>query len=285
MNQNAHAAAPFVCVYASQVAACIGANRHQKVSDAVKKMWQRISPEGFQSALDRNGLKTEDAAIRDLAVANVAVRSLVQRSLLPPDSSCEAASTYAGVHGELSGLASLMDDEKQLVDSALKRNVFTSYGTRAEPEALNYIREVLGVPCHADPTFYKQKMGEIDTGVGTLPWFLGGKVDAVSDDGTLVIEIKNRVHRLFRKAPLYEEIQIQSYLELLDIQDGVLVECLKPVQGLQTSVISVARNRVWWEYEIVPKLHAFVTFVVRLLDDTQLQDSFLMSKRPSAMVC
>ena len=31
--------APFVCVYASQLAACIGRNRHRRVSDAVLAMY------------------------------------------------------------------------------------------------------------------------------------------------------------------------------------------------------------------------------------------------------
>ena len=271
---------PYLCIYASQVAACIGANRHHKVSDAVTLMWQRICPASFKLALKRNGLKTDEDAVKDLANANADVQSLVDQSLIMTDTSADVAATYQGVHEQLIGVP-LTDRDKALVDAALKKNLFTSYGTRAEPETLDYIRSVMRVPCHTDTTFYKLKMGEVEG----IPWFVGGKIDALSDDGMLVIEIKNRVHRLFHRAPAYEAIQVQTYLELLDKPHGILVECFRAETGVaHTSAIPIARDKAYWNATIVPKLRAVVSFVVRLLRDTALQDAFLKSKRPSEMV-
>ena len=272
---------PYVCVYASQVAACIGANRHSSVSDATVAMWTRISPSGFREAMRRNGLKTEEDMVRDIAEAHADVRTLVERSLGAASVTSEGVSaSYEGVSEEL-GAVTLDDREKQMVDAALKKNLYTSYGTRAEPETLQYVREVMRVPCHADPTFYKVRMGEAEG----VPWFVGGKIDALSDDGSLVIEIKNRVNRLFHRAPAYEAVQVQTYLEVVDVPHGILVECFTPDAGpVQTSVIPIARDRVKWRQDIAPKLRTFVGFLVRLLRDEALQDAFLRSKRPSAMV-
>lgn len=272
---------PYVCVYASQVAACIGANRHSKVSDAMVTMWQRISPHGFREAMRRNGLRTGEDLVRDIAAANADVRTLVERSLGAASVTSQGvAASYEGVHEDLSGVA-LGELERQVVDAALKKNLFTAYGTRAEPDTLHHVKEVMRVPCHADPTFYKVHMGQVDG----VPWFVGGKIDALSDDGLLVIEIKNRVNRLFHRAPAYEAVQVQAYLELVDVPHGILVECFTPDAGpVQTSVIPIARDRTAWAHDIVPKLRTFVGFLVRLLGDPALQDAFLRSKRPSAMV-
>lgn len=269
-----------MCVYASQVAMCIGANRHKRISDAVVLMWQRISAHSFQDAMRRNNLKTEEDALVALAQVNDDVRAILDRSKQSAASSAEVASCYQDAQAELEN-AALPDTDKHLVDAAMRKNLYTTYGTRAEPEMLEHIRTSLGIPCHADPTFYKRGMGE----AGGVPWYIGGKIDAISDDGQLLIEIKNRVNRLFYRAPAYEAVQVQTYLELLDMEQGVLVECFKGDAGpVQTNVLPIARDPAFWQHHVVPKLARFVGFLVALLDDPALQDAFLKSKRPSAMV-
>lgn len=269
----------YVCVYASQVAMCIGANRHKKPSDAVHLMWQRIDPGSYADAMRRNNMQTDEDLLAALVRAHDKVRAVVGKSHAPAATSLEVSSCYQGALLELGDVA-LGPKEKQLVDSAVRKNLYTTYGTRAEAEMMQHIRDFMRIPCHADPAFHKRHMGDIDG----VPWFVGGKIDAMSDDGALLIEIKNRVNRLFYHAPSYEAVQVQTYLELLDMQHGVLVECLKGEHGVQTNAIPIARNRVLWKHEVVPKLARFVAFVLRLLRDPRLQDAFLTSKRPSAMI-
>jgi hypothetical protein len=274
---------PYVCVYASQVAMCIGANRHKKVSDAVMLMWQRICPAGFREAMRRNNLKTDEDALQDLLDRHGEVRALVDKSMTAAATSAEVAAVYTGAASELDHLAhaGLGEAQRQLVDAALRKNLYTAYGTQAESEMLRHIRDVMCIPCHADPAFYKLRMGEVDG----VPWYVGGKIDALSDDGHLLIEIKNRVNRLFYRAPAYEAVQVQTYLELLDVHQGALIECFKADGGgVQTNVIPIARDKAFWKHEVVPKLHKFVGFLVKLLRDPATQDAFLQSKRPSAMV-
>lgn len=271
----------YLCIYASQVAMCIGSNRHKKVSDAMLLTWQRISPHSFWEAMKRNDLKTDEDVLDSLMQKHGDVRALVDRSLAEAaHSSAEVASCYTSTLAELEH-AELGEQERELVGTVLRKNLYTSYGTAAEPRVLQHIRDEMCIPCHTDPTFYKQCMGEVDG----VPWYVGGKIDAMSDDGALLIEIKNRVNRLFYRAPAYEAVQVQTYLELLDVSQGALVECLKGENGsVQTNVIPIARDKEFWKHEVVPKLRRFVAFLVRLLNDTSVQDAFLKSKRPSAMV-
>jgi hypothetical protein len=275
------ASVPYVCVYASQVAGCIGANRHKKVSDAMMQMWQRIAPAGFRDAMRRNGLETEEDAVQRLVEKHEEVRALVEHSArVSTATSAEVASCYNGAQHDIEN-TTLGSEQKQLVDSVVKKNLYTAYGTRAETEMLRYIRDVMCIPCHADTAFYKQCQGEVDG----VPWYVGGKIDAMSDDGHLLIEIKNRVNRLFHRAPAYEAVQVQTYMQLLDVHQAALIECFKGEGGaVQTNVVPIARDKLFWKHEVVPKLRRFVAFLVRLLRDTAVQDSFLASKRPSAMI-
>lgn len=269
----------YICVYASQVAMCIGENRHKNVSDAVMMMWQRIAPASFRQALHRNNCTTDEERLRALMDVRGDVRALVSKSMTSAISSAEVSSCYANAQAELEK-AHLDREERRLVDDALRKNLYTSYGTHAESEMFVYIRDVLRIPCRTDSKFYKRHMGTVDG----IPWYVGGKIDAISEDGDILIEIKNRVNRLFMRAPSYEVAQVQAYLELLDVDQGIIVECLKDSQGVHTNTIPLLRDRRYWEMRVVPKLTHFVSFLVRLLDDTALQDAFLNSKKPSAML-
>lgn len=285
---NLLAQKPFICIYASQVAMCIGANRHKKISEAMELMWQRVDSQGFRAALRRNKLKTEDEITEDIIKTHAEVRELVDLTLKTPcESSDEVARQYGSVARELRAVP-LPEEERRLVDDVLKRNLYTTYGNVHETRALAHIRTHLGIACETDPKFYKAQQGVCVGPWGQLPWYVGGKIDAIDQDRTLLIEIKNRVNRLFNRVPYYERVQVQAYLELLDLPRGILVECLKTEgpdrDDVSVNVIDIQRDRDMWALDIVPKLQGFVCVLAHLLSDTSLQDRYLLSKRRSAMI-
>lgn len=291
---------PFVCIYASQVAMCIGANKHKKINDALEMMWQRVDHTSFWAAMKRNQMKTDSELAENIISTHREVQELVQMTLSEQcDTSDQVAKRYDAVTKELRSVP-LMDEERRLVDDVLKKNLYTAYGNVQETNVIRHIRTRLGISCQEDPTFYKMEQGACTGPWGSIPWFVGGKIDAIDKDRSLLIEIKNRVNRLFYRVPFYEQVQVQTYLELLDLERGVLVECLKTdprkapdsdmspdreeCDGLFVNVIHIARDRHLWNAEIVPKLHGFVDFLARMLHDTALQDRYLQSKRRSAMI-
>jgi hypothetical protein len=237
---TAAAAGPYVCIYASQVAMCIGANRHKKIGQALELMWQRVSPASFQAALRRNRMRTADEIAEHIIATNPRVRDLVDRTLDAEDcdSSDQVASRYDSVVQELRTVR-LPEDDKKLVDEVLKRNLYTGYGNKQEHHVLDYVRSTLGIPAREDPVFYKQQQGVCEGPWGSFPWYVGGKIDAIDEHRKLLIEIKNRVNRLFYRVPFYEQVQVQAYLELLDLEEGILVECLKTKHGTRPHHTSV----------------------------------------------
>lgn len=285
----------YVCIYASQVAMCIGANKHKKISEALELMWQRVSPAGFQAAMQRNGQKTEDEQAADIIKAHTEVQGLVDLTMATEcESSDQVAQHYDSIAKELRDLTDLPEEDRKLVDDVLKRNLYTNYGNTHEHRVLTYIRDTLGIQCGEDPTFYKVQAGVAQGPWGSFAWHVGGKIDAIDDKKTLLIEIKNRVNRLFYRVPFYEQVQVQAYLHLLDLDRGVLVECLKTRDGddqfvqdttkTTVNVIPMKRDRDLWDNEIVPKLSGFVDFMAHMVHDTNMQDRYLQSKRRSAMI-
>jgi hypothetical protein len=175
-----------------------------------------------------------------------------------------------------------------VIDDAIRKTTYTTYGNAQESKVFDYIRGTLGIDVVEDPSFYKSQEGVIENEYGSFPWFIGGKIDGITKDRKTLVEIKNRVNRLFRIIPQYESVQVQMYLQLLGLEKAILVECLKTkehsVLHEDVNVISVNRDTVNWKADIAPRLEGFVDFVIRLIHSEDLQDKYLKSKRRSAIV-
>lgn len=94
-------------------------------------------------------------------------------------------------------------------------NFNRNFGTRKETNAGATYEEVTGLTLKKDN---KRIMMEVMPGINLV-----GKTDGVASDGTLV-EIKNRTKRFFNMVPEYENVQVQTYLRMLNIDKAHLVE-------------------------------------------------------------
>jgi len=282
--------APYLCVYASQAAACINENKFKKIADAVETFWNRADTHSYKEAMRRNKILTNEEIVEKVEKNHPKIATLLKVASKEEHTSTEVAQKYAKLANELEKYADdnyFSDDIAAVVDDAIRKTAYTTYGNVAEMDVFRYIRDVLHIDIVEDPSFYKDTLGSVSTKYGTFEFCIGGKIDGITRDRQILIEIKNRVNRLFNKVPSYEMIQIQTYLHLLDLDKAFLVECLKSKEGNviaeNVNCITVNRDRAFFEKEIVPKLEGFVDFVINLIHDEKLQDKFLTSKRRNTM--
>jgi hypothetical protein len=277
---------PYLCIYASQAAACINENRYKKIADAVETFWNRADAESYKEAMRRNNVLTNDEIVEKVEKIHPKIATLLKVASKEEETSTDVAQKYAKLSTEFEKYAGdnyFSDDIAAVVDDAIRKTAYTTYGNVAELDVFNYIRNVLHIDIVEDPSFYKDTLGKITTKYGTFEYFIGGKIDGITRDRKILVEIKNRVNRLFGKLPSYEMIQVQTYLHLLNMDKAFLVECLKSKEGSviaeNVNCITVNRDRAYFEMEILPKLEGFVNFVICLIHDEKLQDKFVTSKR------
>jgi hypothetical protein len=67
-SSTAKATTPIV-LYASELAACIGKNRFQDVTNAQVQVWQRVDPASLHEALSRNAIAVQQPVTVDLEAA------------------------------------------------------------------------------------------------------------------------------------------------------------------------------------------------------------------------
>ena len=82
------------------------------------------------------------------------------------------------------------------------------------------------------------------------------RIEQIGED-VVIIEIKNRMKRLFRMVPDYEFIQVQTYMQIVPLN----VQRTKVIQQYQdeTNTIIVERDDNLWKEEILPLLTQFCT--------------------------
>ena len=82
-----------------------------------------------------------------------------------------------------------------------------------------------------DRKYHKKELFHIEYDDDIDVWSLGGKIDGIStninNNTTKILEIKNRVNKLFKCVRNYEKVQCYAYMFLLDIPVIDLAETLK----------------------------------------------------------
>ena len=136
----------------------------------------------------------------------------------------------------------------------------THHGTRNEDKTADEDHAVLV----KDDTFYEIKICEIE---GTV-YKIVGCVDRIqiNEDGTrTLVEIKNRTKHLFNRVRDYENIQCQTYLQMLkNIEYCRLIEQYND----EKKGYLIVKNNEFWNNEIVPKLHNFCEHFHSMLSES-----------------
>ena len=97
-------------------------------------------------------------------------------------------------------------------------------------------------------------------------WYIGGKIDGINDDKVL-IEVKNRMNRLFYRLRDYEKVQIFSYLYILELENARLVECYKKQNNCNINVIEVGFDQDYWDNEIMSKVVLFASMFENFMEN------------------
>ena len=274
----------FLCLYASQVAAAVRQNRYKKPAQALLEAWQRVDEAGYRAALARNACEDKDDRLQALSTKHPTVAAALAQSL--DEAPADAGEVQVALQAVTTAAkqAPLSAEDANTVKEALRTNLFTEYGTRREASVVDMLNEQRGMGITPDPGFHKVQLGE----VRGEPWFIGGKVDGLrqAHGGLQVVEVKNRVNRLFHGVPPYENVQCQAYMRLVDAASCLLVQCYRPDPDSepQIQVHRIARDEAAWTGDLVPRMAAFMTALVALLDEPDRQDALLKSGAQGRLV-
>jgi DNA polymerase III epsilon subunit-like protein len=242
---------PKVIIGASSVATAIGCG-FKKQPELIEELWKKYSPNTFE------GKTKEDKALEILMWNTSTKKILEDAENFKSENSADVAQKTRAVYHQIehSGLSA---EDMIVAKDHLRKTLYTNHGTRNEYKTADADHANLV----EDDTFYTHDICTIE---GTL-YQIVGRIDRLqmNEDGSrTLVEIKNRAKGLFNRVRDYEEVQCQTYLQMLkDIQYCRLVEQFND----ERKGYLIEKNDEKWKDEIIPKLQNFCELFHSMLSE------------------
>lgn len=232
---------PKVVLKASEVASMIDRNRFKKPDEVMMNLWCKYSPHTFK------GKTKEQLALEAIAASPIASSLLDDAQHFRSIDSSSVEQKARAVTNQLISRSGLEGDKLDAAKEYIRKTLYTNHGIRHEDKTAE-----IDANFKVDETFYRYDVCTIE---GTR-YEIVGRIDRLvsNDDGSLtIVEIKNRANYLFKTVRDYEEIQCQTYMEMLNIDSCKLIEQYN--EHMCTHLIQ--RKNDEWDTQVLPKLKNF----------------------------
>ncbi len=242
---------PKVIIGASSVASAIGIG-FKKQPELIEELWKKYSPKTFE------GQTKNDKALEILSCNTSTKKILEDAEHFKSENSADVAQKLRAVYHQIeySGLSA---GGMVVAKDHLRKTLYTNHGTRNEHKTADADHANLV----EDDTFYTHDICTIE---GTL-YQIVGRIDRLqmNEDGTrTLVEIKNRAKSLFNRVRDYEEVQCQTYLQMLgDIRYCRLVEQFND----ERKGYLIEKDDDKWNGDIIPKLQNFCELFHSMLSE------------------
>jgi len=247
-----------IVLKASDVASILGRNQYKPRQEVLNDLWKKYAPQTF------TGKTKKDVADEALSVSSEAQTVLATAVNTKAKDSLEVQKIYKEAVQKVNSDTKLSASQKVDVIDHLRSRVYTTHGTRSEDKTAEKVAVQENVSWVKDNSFYTHDVCEL----GDKKFVVVGKIDRIEErpDGSKVlVEIKNRTNRLFRKVPEYEMIQVQVYLHMLGLAHARLVE----QYNNQVASHDITRDEEMWQNVIVPGLEEFCQELYQCLTPTE----------------
>ena len=230
-----------VILKASDIAAIVGKNQYKKPSEIIDNLWSKYKPETFE------GATKEQMAISAIGKCDFTKNILKDTETYKSFNSSDVERKFKAVSNQIDLYSKLRGDDKKNAIDYMRKTLYTNHGTRHEDTTADNYEDL-----DIDENFYTYPVCSLE---GTT-YEIVGRIDRMRNnkDGTkTIVEIKNRSRRLFRQVRDYEEIQCQTYMEMLDVNKCELIE---QYNDSRIGYV-IPRDEMKWKSDIRPKLVNF----------------------------
>lgn len=234
-----------ISLRASDVAAYIGRNPYKPCEEVRDELWKKNWPATFTK---KTKAEQEREVIAKSSPDSQKALQIAQR--FRSSTSEDAQKNYEKARQVIEQDTTLNEKERTCMVEHLRSKCSTSHGIGSENKTARCMPQTGKI--RTDNTMYSLPVCE----VGNTRFVIWGKVDRIeemADGSRVLVEIKNRMRGLFKTVREYENIQVQVYLQMLDLPLARLVE----QYNSEVHSMDVVRDDILWDTCILPDLQAF----------------------------
>ena len=260
-----------ICIFASELASLIGLNNFKPPSETLYRIWQK----NFTSDSERIYKNLGDNAnlLEDKKTSFQKIAKKYNKKLEVDLDKCIDSKD---IDGMMKKRQKLMDEckdmdvkDKKKIEESIINLTNTGFGTKNETRSIHIYTQMTGIPVMNISDFYKRILLKSEG----YNWYIGGKIDGICADKT-IIEVKNRMHKLFYNLREYEKIQTYSYMFILESNKSQLVETYMKGQQPEVNIIDVEFEEIYWNY-IYHRITQFVDYFNNFMKNDKLKTKLL----------
>jgi hypothetical protein len=198
-----------IVIFSSELAGLIGKNRYVSKGEALEKLMCRIlnipnKEETLQSSL------------------NSRQKDIIYEGVGKSESGQQVVTNVTQIKKKIQDLPNVSESDKEELFKFAQKLHYTTHGSKAEDSIKKSVEIQKSIEILKDDVFRKRHLFD----VGEYNVFIGGKCDGIAqlEGRETIVEIKNRINRLFRTIPDYEKVQLYSYMYIYKLENGLLIE-------------------------------------------------------------
>lgn len=275
-------------IYATDLAVILQINKYQNINDIILKIWKRFDRTNYNEMTEK--LKNV-GKIKQIVTDEKNIKQIMTK-LSPSDSKlidnhitkCLKSKNTASIMKEREKIFNkiklcnnLDDNTKNELKKSITGMTNKRFGIREEINVLDEYRKLVKNDVISVNKIIKKEIICSDQD-NKRKYYLAGKIDGIQlcDNGNIIVEIKNRIYKLFYKLRDYEKIQVMTYLYIFDMKNADLVERLKLKDKSELNIIRVEFDNDIWDNIIYPGINYFIQFYQSFLQNNELKSKLLI---------
>lgn len=275
MSKKNHINTKNICIYSSELASLIGLNPYKNCGETIMRIWSINYKNDYldiKNSLSENEItknETKDDKFKRISTKYKNKTPKLKKTL----EQCLKTDNISSMMDKRKEILKECEDmdykDKKEIEDSIREITNTGFGTKNEGKSIHMYTQLTGDPVIKFDKFVKRilfKSGEYN-------WFLGGKIDGILNDNT-IIEIKNRMHKLFYKLRDYEKIQTYSYMFIFRSKKSQIVETFLKGKSPEVNMMDINFDEEFWNF-ILNRILIFIEFFNKFLKSKKMKINFL----------
>lgn len=159
----------------------------------------------------------------------------------------------------------LKNNEKKIIKNSIESISNKKYGTKRESTIVEKLKNDYDINIIIDKT----KKSQYLTKINNYQFIIVGELDGIYNN--MVVEIKNRSNRLFKRIYNYEKVQLYMYMFLTGLKRCMLIENYRN----DLNILYLNYNEDFMN-ELLNKIVIFLNFYIKFKDNIELQRIVLL---------
>jgi len=256
----------------SQIAILTGHNIYQSQRDYLINFWKKTNKDDFLKYKELTSFEIKD----DKTVFNNIAKKHkldIHNDLYKCYNSKNTNDLDKNRNALLAKVDKLNEKEKKEITESIKNLSNTRFGVKNEDDVSKIYEKMMNCEINKDNLFVKKNV--IENKKFSIK--VGGKIDGINKQDGSIIEIKNRMKKLFYELRDYEKIQLMCYLYLFQAPKGYLVEAYKKKDGTDVNIIECTYDENMMN-KIINVLHNFGEYYYKFMKNHDLKIELLTNE-------